>query len=259
MVNISRRSLLQTMGMSALGVSLGSISLAMTGEGSSEEVMSNWLDTLFVNSAKLGNRQTSGLQWQSAMDGIYAAAPLDPLKKKIGFENSLENILDHMPAERGELFYEIKLPGSANSKTADGREAHRALITKIAHIRKGRSIPPHGHSNMVSAFLCLSGEFEVQQFDRLEDHDDHMIIRQATYEKKAGVGTWSSISDYRNNVHWLTAKSDDCFLFTSKLLNLEDNRKLKGRMNIDVHRAVALGSGMLKAPKITFRQAAELY
>lgn len=84
-------------------------------------------------------------------------------------------------------------------------------------------------------------------------------LRQTVNESRAGAGTWSSIFDYRNNVHWLTANIDDCFLFTSKLIRVERKRELNGRINVDVHRAVQLGKSTIRTPKITSREAAEIY
>lgn len=257
--------MLQGLGMAALGTSLGGIASAMgqecdkPGAKPTPVEVNQWLTGLYQNAAKLRSRDISGLQWQEAMDRILGSVPMNELKRRLDFASLAKEIPKRMSADRTELFHRVELPGSSDPITADGREPHRVLITKVAYIRKGRSIPPHGHSNMASAFLCLSGQFEIRQYDRLEEQDQHMIVRESVHQKNAGVGTWSSISDYRNNVHWLTAKTDDCFLFTSKLINLEEDRKLKGRINIDVKRAKALGSQTLKAPKITSAEARALY
>ncbi|QDU80140.1 hypothetical protein Pla110_18630 [Polystyrenella longa] len=262
MPNIDRRLMLKTfgisaLGMSALGVSFGRVGLA--DDETAELDISDWIEKLHTNSVNLGSHQVSALHWQEAMDQIYAGVPMNQLKQRLDFESLRKTILDQMPADRGELFHRVELQATASQESTDTKEPRRALITKVAHVRKGSSIPPHGHSNMVSAFLCVSGEFEVRQYDRLEDQDNHMIVRQTVHDKNAGVGTWSSISDYRNNIHWLTAKTNDCYLFTSKLINVEDHRQLRGRINIDIHRADQLGTDTFKAPKITSREAAELF
>ena len=160
---------------------------------------------------------------------------------------------------RGEIFVPVDMGVAGRRSVENEPEASRLLITKIAHIRKGRSIPPHGHSNMVSAFLCVSGRFDVRLYDKLEDRENEMVVRQTLEQKDAKPGSWSSISDYRNNVHWLTAKSDDCFLFTTKLIRLEEDRESRGRVNIDVNQGTRLGSNTYCAAKITPREAAEKY
>ncbi len=71
-----------------------------------------------------------------------------------------------MPADRGEFVQTIELNSPTSTATPSGAEPRQMLITKIAGVRQGYSVPPHGHSNMVSAFLCLSGEFDVRLYDR---------------------------------------------------------------------------------------------
>lgn len=255
---ISRRKSMQTLGLATLAYSLPQLAQSNAGDQASDPGISEWLDRLYQNASRLRTSKISSLQWQEMMDAIYADVPLDQLRQRLDFVSLQRQLLDRIPPERGELFQLVQLPGSGGT-TADGREPHRMLLTKVAYIKKGRSIPPHGHSNMTSAFLCISGEFAVKLYDKVEEQEEHVVLRQTVDEDSAGSGTWSSISDYRDNVHWLTAKTDDCFLFTSKLIGLEDGRKLDGRINVDVKRAVDLGSQTLRAPKITSKEAAEIY
>jgi hypothetical protein len=112
---------------------------------------------------------------------------------------------------------------------------------------------------MVSAFLCIAGDFSVRQFDHIESNDEQMVVRETINERHAGVGTWSSISDYRNNVHWLTANSENCFLFTCKLIRLEEAREFNGRINIDMRSPEVIGTNTYRARKITSAEARELY
>ncbi|MCC9606431.1 hypothetical protein LOC68_17895 [Blastopirellula sp. JC732] len=253
---INRRQSLQALGIAALGMTLLRSDQLFAGEVE----MSQWLTRLYDNADRLGQDRISGLQWQEVMDQIYADVPMDSLKRRLQFDSLCTRIMDEIGSDRGELFHTINLPISGAPTDLEVRqEAHQTLITKVAHIKKGRSIPPHGHSNMASAFLCISGDFEVRQYDKLEDQPEHLVLRQTEYQTSAGPGTWSSISDYRNNVHWLTAKTDDCFLFTCKMIGIEQGRKLNGRINVDVLRAAQLGTGVMRAPKITHQEAAELY
>ena len=255
---LNRRKSLQTLGLATLAMAVPGFGNASAAGSTAGVDMTAWLDGLYRNAAKLRRREISSLQWQEMMDELYGDVPLQGLLQRLDFATLQKQILDQIGAERGELFHRVVLPGSETG-TSESGEPQRVLITKVAHIKKGRSIPPHGHSNMTSAFLCISGEFAVKQYDKVEEQENHMVLRQTMDEDHAGVGTWSSISDYRNNVHWLTAKTDDCFLFTSKLIGVEEGRRLNGRINVDVHRAEVLGSQTIRAPKITSAEAAELY
>jgi len=64
--------------------------------------------------------------------------------------------------------------------------------------------------------------------------------------------------DDRNNVHWLKAMSDDCWLFTIKMYRLDETVEYCARINLDVERATASG-GALITPVITPQEATERY
>ena len=222
-----------------------------------EDKIQLWKTRLGEASKQLGAGKITGLQWQEEMDRIYADTPIADLLKMIRFDDLKDSILKMDLRGRGEIFLDIPIPDVVD---AAGRpEPSKVLISKLAYIEKGRNIPPHGHGNMVSAFLCVSGEFDVKLYDRLEDNEGDMVVRKTVDQKDAGVGTWSSISDYRNNVHWLTAKSDNCFLFTCKLIRLEEKRDFHGRINIDMREPQVVGSDTYRARKISFKKSSEIY
>ncbi len=254
--SMNRRQSLRSLGAASLALAFSTMAGAEQPVDSTQ--IGAWLDRLDRNARLLDGKKISSLQWQEAMDVIYGDVSVTALKERLDFESLRKEILEAMEPERGEMFGNVLLPGS-DVQSVEGAEPRRALIVKVAHVRKGRSIPPHGHSNMVSAFLCISGEFAVRQYDKLEENEKTMVVRQTVDEPSAGVGTWSSISDYRNNVHWLTAKTDDCYLFTCKLMDLETGRPMHGRVNIDVREAETLGTATFRVPKITHSEAANRY
>ena len=65
---------------------------------------------------------------------------------------------------------------------------------------------------MATAFLILKGTFRGRHFDRLEDDGQHMIIRP-TIDRGFAVGEHSTVSDYKDNIHWFTATSEPAFIF----------------------------------------------
>ena len=79
-------------------------------------------------------------------------------------------------------------------------------------MRRDRAIIPHGHKNMVSCHYVLKGEFRLKQYDKVDETDNHMIIAP-TIDEVARVGSHSSISDEKNNVHWLRATTETAFTF----------------------------------------------
>ena len=257
-MNYSRRDAIKISAGSLLAASFlnhaARIGCAMS---SIEDKLESWKKQLNDVSKELGKGKISGLQWQEEMDRIYGETPISDLLAMIQYDDLKETILKKDLNGRGEHFLNIGIPGVSDPVT--GKEPGQALITKLAYIKKGRHIPPHGHSNMVSAFLCVSGDFHVQLFDKIEENDEQMVVRKTLDQRRAGVGTWSSISDFKSNVHWLKANSDNCFLFTCKLIRLEEARTMKGRINIDMRDPKQIGSDTYRAKKISFQQAAEIY
>lgn len=224
------------------------------------ERLEPWLTDLCALGRQLCDDGISQRQWQAGMDELYGRVSLEDLLQFIDFEKVSREMSSRDLGSRGEIFDTLFVgsPDDDNTPGTSGPEPGRRLISKIAHVRKGRSIPPHGHGNMVSAFLNISGEFHVRQFDKLCDEAESLVVRPTTNERST-PGTWSSISDYHNNVHWLSAKSDDCFLFTTKLIHLDAERRTNGRIHIDVLAAEPLGRGLLRAPKIDHDAAMSRY
>ena len=246
---MKRRDFVSAIGASAMFASIGAAQTDFQTYG-----FQAWYDALVKHSEDLKHGKLSALQWQEAVEKVYGNAKGDDIYHALDWGYTKMDMIRSVSPERGELFRQFNL--STNHPVTGGP---RKLITKVAHVQKGRAIPPHGHSNMASAFLVLSGEFEVRQYDKLEDRQDHLVVRQTVHDKRAGEGTWSSISDYKNNVHWLEAKTDDCFILSSKVVGVEEGRKLDGRVNIDLIEAKTLGTDTFLANKITSTEAAELY
>ena len=84
-------------------------------------------------------------------------------------------------------------------------------------MRKGRSVVPHGHDNMCTGFIILRGDFAGKHYDRVEDHEDHYLIKP-TIDRLFKPGECSTISDHKDNVHWFKAESDTAFIFNVHIL-----------------------------------------
>ena len=72
---------------------------------------------------------------------------------------------------------------------------------------------------MVSAHLVISGRFHVRTHDRLRDLDDAVVLRQ-TRDEALGVGGVLSMSDRRDNQHWMVALEDRAMTFDVGVLDL---------------------------------------
>jgi hypothetical protein len=90
---------------------------------------------------------------------------------------------------------------------------------QVFALKKGRSVVPHGHNNMATAFMVLKGNFHGRHYDRVADEKDHMIIKP-TIDAKFGPGQTSSISDDKDNVHWFKAEDEPAFIFNIHVFGL---------------------------------------
>jgi hypothetical protein len=123
-------------------------------------------------------------------------------------------------------------------------------------MRRDRAIIPHGHKNMVSCHYVLKGEFRLRQYDKVGETDTHMII-VPTIDEVARAGSHSSISDERNNVHWLRATTDTAFTFDVLVVDLKG--KPTGINNIDPDGAEKLSGHQLRVRKLPVGEALRKY
>jgi hypothetical protein len=137
----------------------------------------------------------------------------------------------------------------------DGIPPDLVFVRKIFGMKKDRAIIPHGHKNMVSCHYVLSGELRLRHYDKVEEDETHMLI-EPTVDRLVGAGTHSSISDERNNIHWLQAKTETAFTFDVIVLDLQG--KPWDVENIDPDGAERTG-GRLRVRKLAVAEALEKY
>lgn len=185
-------------------------------------------------------------QWQEHIDRLHRRLGVADLLNLVDFDNQVRHF--HYP-DLGVITADPALP------RLQGAERY-PFVARIFGMQRDRAIIPHGHKNMVSCHRVLKGEFELRQYDRLEDRADALLIRQ-TVEEKATVGSFSSISEEKDNVHWLIARSPRAFTFdilVTDLLGLEAEID-----NIDIAAARKVGADLLLAPKIDVDRALRKY
>jgi len=131
-----------------------------------------------------------------------------------------------------------------------------AFTSRVFGMQQDRAIIPHGHRNMVSCHYVLKGEFRLRSYDRIADDDTHMIIEPAV-DELARPGSHSSISDERNNVHWLIAKTGPAFTFDVIVGRLGGrNTEIN---NIDPGTAEQIGGRQLRVRKLPVGEALRKY
>lgn len=209
-------------------------------------VAARWLAELNQLGQDLKGQKLEQVAWQTKVEELFAKCDLPDLLKFIDFEKLTTGLKFR---EQGELSLRARFPA------VEGLPTDLVFGHQIFALRKGHSVVPHGHVNMATAFLILKGKFQGRHFDRLEDSEQLMIIKP-TIDRQFAVGECSTISDYKDNVHWFTAASEEGFIFNIHVMGITPGRS--GRVYIDP-KGEQLSGGRIKARKLGAQEVYKLY
>ena len=212
-----------------------------------QPVTAKWLATLNQLGQDVKGKKLSQVQWQGQVEELFAEVELADLLKFIDFEKLTANLKFR---DRGELSVRPKFP------EVEGLPTNLVFGHQTFALKKDRSVVPHGHNNMATAFLVLDGEFEGRHYDRLEDQDKHFIIKP-TIDRRFTAGQFSTVSDHKDNVHWFKAVSEQGFIFNIHVLNVVEG-KSSGRVYLDPN-GEPISGGRIRARKIRAAEAYKLY
>lgn len=208
-----------------------------------------WLANVNEISKDLRGKPLEQVQWQKQIEALMQKVDLPELLKFIDFDKLTANI---PLRDKGERSIRPRLP------KVEGLPTDLVFGHQVFALKKDRSVVPHGHNNMATSFLILKGKFHGRHYDRLEDTDEHMIIKP-TIDRAFGPSEYSTISDYKDNVHWFKATSETGFIFNIHVLNLDTKSgKRGGRVYIDPN-GEELSGGRIKARMLKFPEAYEIY
>jgi hypothetical protein len=207
-----------------------------------------WCPQIEEISHDLKARRLSSTEWQDRVEEVVATVDLPDLLNRIDFDK-LQRRFD-LP-ERGANWMDIDFRGAV------GHPGKLSYTTRVFGMRKGRSIVPHGHHNLVSCHLVVKGDLHVRNYERLRDDAESLVIRP-TVDKVISMRDCSSQSSLRNNVHWFTALSSTAFTFDVFVLDLEKDQP-SGIDFIDPENAERLEDGTLRARILQVEEAKKLY
>lgn len=220
-----------------------------TGDAFAAEVQpitAKWLSELNTMSVDLKGEKFGPLEWQKQVEKLFGRVDLPELLKFIDFEKLTAKAKLN---DRGETSLRPTFP------EVDGLPTKLVFGHQVFALNQDRSVVPHGHDNMATAFLILKGEFHGRHYDRLEDTKTHMVIKP-TVDETFGVGQCATISDLKDNVHWFTAKSDGAYIFNIHVMSVKPGRT--GRVYVDPA-GEKLAGGKILAKKIDHNEANRLY
>jgi len=207
-----------------------------------------WLKDLNELSQDVKGKKFSQVEWQKKVDSLFEQVDLADTLKFLDFDKLTANLKYR---DQGELSLKPKLP------QVEGLPTSLVFGHQVFALTKDRSVVPHGHNNMATAFLILKGDFRGRHYDRLEDDGQFMIIRPSL-DRGFTAGEHSTVSDYKDNVHWFTATSDQAFIFNIHIMNVDPEIKNTGRVYIDPN-GEKLSDNRIRAKRVTSGEVYKLY
>ncbi|MCB1023305.1 MAG: hypothetical protein KDB79_02880 [Acidobacteria bacterium] len=211
------------------------------------QVLNHWAIELNNICGDLKADKISQTIWQEQIDKLFNRIELSELLRFIDFERLSDQF--SFP-NRGVNTKNVMFP------KLDGLPDRTVFVKKIFGMQKGRAIVPHGHTNMASAHLILSGDLNLKHYDRISEDKTHVIFKP-TIDRSLKPGDHSSISDERDNIHWFVATSDSAFSLDVIMLDL--GGKEYGIQNLDINESEKIGDGTYRAEKIDVDTALRKY
>ena len=215
--------------------------------GEIKPVAAKWLSDLHELGQDVKGEKLKQTEWQKKVEKLFHTVDLPELLKFIDFKKLTKGL---KLKDRGEKSLRAKFP------RVEGLPTRFVFGHQIFALKKDRSVVPHGHNNMATAFLILDGEFQGKHYDRLKDEKKHMIVKP-TIDGKFKVGQYSTVSDQKDNVHWFKTTSQTGFIFNIHVLGIDEDRR-SGRVYVDPN-GEKISGGNLRVRKIGASEAYKLY
>lgn len=245
---MNRRELLKSMARSLASYALFRTLFTTDAFAASvRPVAAAWLKGLHEMSMDLSAGKITPGQWQIRIDELFNRVEPGELLTAIDFDKLVQGF--EYP-DLGVSTKFVKFP------ELDGVPKDLAFYSKVFGMKRDRAILPHGHRNMVSCHYVLKGELRLRHYDKIEEDGTHMVI-EPTVDHLARVGSHSSISDEKNNVHWLRATTETAFTYDVLVVDLQGRHWEVD--NIDPDSAEKIVGGRLRARKLGVDEALEKY
>lgn len=210
---------------------------------------SRWFSEVNQLGWDLKDETVSQQQWQQQVEALLGQVNLPELLSLVDFDKLTKN-LNHVEKGVRSLRFKFQQIEGVPSRLAYGKQ--------IFAFKKGRSVVPHGHNNMATAFVVLQGEFEGRHYDRLKDEGDHFLIKP-TIDRKFQPAEFSTVTDFKDNIHWFKATSETGFIFNIHALGVNPTSTNRtGRVYVDPN-GERLEGGLIRARRLGYEEAHKLY
>ena len=156
-----------------------------------------WTEEAVALKDALRNGTIDVLQWQDSIERLnrqVSASELvewldiDDLTRDFSYSGKLADVVDPvLPAE------------------VIGAGGMKGWFVRVFGLAETGAIVPHVHNNMVSAHMVIEGTVRARTHDRIRDLEDAILL-QPTFDGVLARGDVISMSDKRNNQHWMIAE-----------------------------------------------------
>lgn len=196
-------------------------------------------------------------EWQNRMMALDSGIDLGDLRRYLDFDRLTAAMT--FPDKLAQTA-DPKLPRTIN---INGIERH--WFIRFFGMRRGGAVIPHVHNNMVSAHLVIEGQFHARTFDREADMQDPVgdfVLLRPTLDAQLAPGQMITMSDDRDNGHWLVAEADRSFTFDVGVVALSKTRSYTLPANkysmifVDPTADAQDGYGLIRAPVVSFEDCA---
>lgn len=214
-----------------------------------QPVVHKWMVELYDLSKDLKGQKLKDLEFQTKLEDLYKRVDLPELLKLLDFDRVAKTV---KYPERGAANLGIDLT------KVEGLPKQLVFGKQIFACQKDRSVVPHGHNNMCTGFIILSGNWVGKHYDRVEDHSDHYLVKP-TLDRVFKPGECSTVSDHKDNVHWFKADSETAFIFNIHVTGYDPEiKKPTGRVYVDPDGEKVTG-GLIKAKKVSSAECHKKY
>jgi hypothetical protein len=212
-------------------------------------VIQKWMVELHELCQDVKDQKIKDIDWQAKLESLSQRVDLTDLVQLLDLDRVAQSV--KYPA-KGAASLGIDL------SKVEGLPKKVVLGKQIFALQKGRSVVPHGHDNMCTGFIVLRGNFVGKHYDRVEDNDDHYLIRP-TIDRTFKPGECSTVSDHKDNVHWFQADSETGFIFNIHIMGYNpETKRPTGRVYVDPDGEKVAG-GLIKAMKISSAECHKKY
>jgi hypothetical protein len=196
-----------------------------------------WLADVNQLGSDAKGQKLKQVEWQKKIEELFAKVDLPDLLRLIDFDRLAAGV---QLVDKGERSLKVKFP------EIEGLPTNLVFGRQVFALKKGRSVVPHGHNNMATAFLILKGDFHGRHY-------------KPTIDREFQPGGCSTISDHKDNIHWFQALNEPAFIFNIHVTDIvSSSAKPTGRVYLDPN-GEKLKDGLVRAKRLSYQTAYDLY